>query len=374
MSERTGILRFFYRALQLSDSVGRCLRPARAPLAPRSFRPGLSILIPERANPALLAECLTSVQAAIRGIEEPSEVIVAVNGWPQSEYRDIARDHPCVQWIFSEPPLWFGGAVRQGLRAARYDWVYLLNNDMIVDPAAFTSLLPLRAPHVFGIASQIYFRDPGRRREETGWTVCREKDGMLEILDDIANDDSTIRGVFYPGGGASLFRRDLLARLANQTGVYAPFYWEDVEWGTCAWRLGFESLYCPFSKAWHWHRQTNRKFFPEEEIDRIAKRNRIIFHLRNGECLSSFSRFEKLLSSSDERTRSEILARPRMLAILRGRLSNSSKRFRDLPLEDTWRRLYLRPLNSPTTSANSAAPVGFARSFPDDFTDSRTKA
>jgi GT2 family glycosyltransferase len=300
----------------------------------------MSILIPERANPDLLSECLASVNAACRMVDEPCEVIVVVNGSPQSLYRELVDQHKPVRWIFSEAPLWFGGAVQRGLEAARYDWVYLLNNDMVLDALAFSSLLPWRAPHVFGIASQIYFQDPEKRREETGWTVCRQMDGMIEILDDVANDDSTVRGTFYPGGGASLFRRDLLARLARQTSVYAPFYWEDVEWGTCAWRLGYESLYCPASKAWHGHRQTNRKFFSEPEIERILNRNRFIFHLRNGPCSRSFKQFRELLAQPGEASLAEILTGQRVFEIAYGRLRNRSRRFRDLPLDSTSQRIY----------------------------------
>jgi GT2 family glycosyltransferase len=263
-----------------------------------------------------------------------------VNGSPRSAYGDLIHRHQRVRWIFCEAPLWFGGAVRRGLRAARYDWVYLLNNDMVLEASALSSLLPWRAPHVFGIASQIYFRDPSRRREETGWTVCHQKDGVIEIMDDVASDDSIVRGTFYPGGGASLFRRNLLVQMVRHTSVYAPFYWEDVEWGTCAWRLGYESLYCPLSKAWHGHRQTNRKFFSELEIDRILNRNRFIFHLRNGPTPASFVEFRELLARADEDSLAEILTKQRIVEIAGGRLRNCSCCFRDLPLENTWQRLY----------------------------------
>src|SRR5207247_11422867 len=64
------------------------------------------------------------------------------------------------------------------------------------------------------------------------------------------------------------------------TKVYAPFYWEDVEWGVLAWRHGYEVLFCPRSNVLHAHRSTNLKFFSREEIDRIFMRNRLRFQLR----------------------------------------------------------------------------------------------
>jgi hypothetical protein len=330
-----------YLAMRLSDRLGRRLQTLRSPPASKAFHPGLSVLIPERGQSELLSECLASVAAACDQVAEPCEVIVVVNGSPRQLYQDLIGHYPQIRWIFSGAPLWFSGAVERGLRAARHDWVYLLNNDMIADPQVFSSLLPWRAPHVFGIASQIFFRDPKIPREETGWTACRvANDGMLEILDEIANDDAAVRTVFYPGGGASLFRRQYLAQLAGRTAVYAPFYWEDVEWGSCAWRLGYESLYCPSSKVWHWHRQTNLKFFSELEIDRILERNRFIFHLRNGPCPESFTRLVELLARLDQDSLAEILSRWRILRIVLGRLRNRSRCFHDPPLESTWQGLY----------------------------------
>jgi GT2 family glycosyltransferase len=340
MDSRVFALRRLYLALQLSDRLGRCLKMMRRAPTPQPFAPGISVLIPERASSILLSDCLASVDAACDELDEPCEVIVIVNGSPRSQYDRLVRRHKRVRWIFSESPLWFGGAINRGLREVRYDWVYLLNNDMVVDAQAFHSLLPFRAPHVFGIASQIFFQDPDKDREETGWTVCREDRGVLEIGDKIANDDASVRGVFYPGGGASLFRRDLLARLAKHTSVYAPFYWEDVEWGTCAWRLGYQSLYCPISKVWHEHRQTNRKFFSESQINRILKRNGFIYHLRNRPLPASFAQFRELLARLDKDSVGEILTNRRITQIALGRLRNGSRWLQDVALESTWQRVY----------------------------------
>ncbi len=298
------------------------------------------MVIPERANPSLLKECLGSVVAACRQTPEPSEVIVVVNGWPRALYVDLARAHDSCRWIFSDKPLWYAGAVREGLRAARYDWVYLLNNDTIVDPRAFCSPLGWRSPSIFAIASQVYFRDPQKRREETGWTMFRNTDGPVEILDEIAADEITVRGTLYAGGGAALFQKRVLLELMQDSSVYSPFYWEDVEWGARAWRRGYRSLYYPTSKAWHGHRTTNRMFFPECEIDRILNRNRFIFYLRNGAVPGSFEELWRVLVKLDARSLAEILQPRRVFQILRGQFQNCLLPLGDTPLEETWLQEY----------------------------------
>lgn len=333
--------RLLYGGLALAQLLGTCLRSRRSAAKPplRAYNSGITVLIPERANSRILAECLGKAADACRQLSEPHEIRVVASGAAPAEYHALMADHPNVCWSFSERPLWYSGAIRRGLRAARFDWVYLLNSDMMLDPLALESLLKWRSPEVFAIASQVFFPDPARRREETGWTVFRSDGGAIEILDEVPDDDVTVRGTFYAGGGAALFRRDLLRELARGSSAYEPFYWEDVEWGTQAWRLGYASLYCPASRAWHLHRMTNRLFFPEPDIDRILARNRFVFHLRNGP-LGSFQRFWRELARMDRQSCGEIFACGRMARIFLGRFQSCRLPNDHVPLDRTWRIEY----------------------------------
>jgi hypothetical protein len=110
--------------------------------------------------------------------------------------------------------------------------------------------------------------------------MFRKTDGPVGILDEIAADEITVRGTLYAGGGAALFQKRVLLGLMQDSSVYSPFYWEDVEWGVRAWRRGYRSLYYPTSKAWHGHRTTNRMFFPECEIGITSVQEVVMTHLR----------------------------------------------------------------------------------------------
>lgn len=334
--------RFLYGGLAVARVFGNILRPRRSALRPplRDYNPGITVLIPERANPRILAECLEKAAAACRELSEPHEIQVVVSGAAPADYCGLMADHPDVCWSFSEKPLWYSGAVRLGLRTTRFDWVYLLNSDMMLEPLALESLLKWRSPKVFAIASQVFFPDPTRRREETGWTLFRSDGGPIEILDEVPDDDVTVRGTFYAGGGAALFRRDLLRELARRSSAYDPFYWEDVEWGAQAWRLGYASVYCPASRAWHLHRMTNRLFYQESEIDRILARNRFVFHLRNSSPLGAFHRFLSELARLDGKSCDEILNVRRMAQIGWGRFHSSRLPNDHIALDRTWQVRY----------------------------------
>jgi len=329
-------VRALYAALRLGGLSGALPTRSTAARELRPYQPGLSVIIPERANPCVLAETVEHAVRACRAMGEPSEIIIVVNGTPAASYRAIAERHHHIVWRFSARPLWYSGAVLAGIEASRYDWVYLLNSDMLLDGDALEAVMRWRSAGIFAIASQVFFPDPAARREETGWTMFRAAGGPIEILDEVAPDDRTVRGTFYAGGGAGLFRRYLLRRLARHCSAYLPFYWEDVEWGARAWRLGYGSLYCPASKAWHLHRTTNRLFYSDAEIDRILRRNRWVFHFRNGPPIRSFAEFLRMLGELDEKSLDEILGLRRIAQIAAGRFQGGRLPVDHIPLDRTW--------------------------------------
>ncbi len=311
------------RLVERVDRAGAALRrrvPARfgRRLAP-SGRPGVSVVIPERDNPGELAECLESVAIAAAQIDEPVQTIVAVNGAPPSAYQALRRRFPC-HWLFEARALGFGGAVRRGLRAARFDWVYLLNNDMRLDPGALAALLPLRAPGVFSAGSQIFFKDPTRFREETNCTALTLEDGLAAVHDLIPGPG--VAECFYSGGGASLFQRRLLARLAAVCEAYDPFYWEDVEWGWRARKMGYRVLLCAESVAHHRHRATIGRHYQPEEIETTVERNRLLFQLRNMTAAGSLDRLFEEIARLPRPAMRHFLDRPVMASCLRVRLWN----------------------------------------------------
>ncbi|HTD38419.1 MAG TPA: glycosyltransferase, partial [Candidatus Limnocylindrales bacterium] len=262
--------------LALARRVPRRRRPPAT-----EWRPGISIVVPERANAALLCDALGHAHRAARATGEPFEVIVVVNGSPLADYREAVELFPEIRWLHSAEPLGFAAAIARGLGEARYDGVYLLNNDVLLEEDALAALLPWRAPNVFAIASQLFRADGTRRSQETGWADFTLRGGTVSIHDAFPDDDGLVRGGLYAGGGASLFRRQYLERLRNRRDPYAPFYFEDAEWGIRAWREGYEVLFCPDSLARHHHRATIAKFFTPGDVDRIMARNQMQFLLRN---------------------------------------------------------------------------------------------
>ena len=272
-----------------------------------SFKPGVSVLIPERGTPDLLAECLAAADTALRRIDEPYEVIVVVNGAPEVDYAPLRLTHPQVRWEFHGEGLGYNGAIRAGLQAVSHDWVYLLNSDMRLDPNALAQILPLRAPEVFAVTSQIFFVDPKRRREETGWSDCRVIGAQVEIYEREPLSQLA-RGNLYPGGGSSLCQVALLKEYVASTQSYSPFYYEDADWGARGWADGLEVLFCPDSHAHHHHRGTVSRYFDAAEVERVIARNALQFELRHGWTELTPARAMGKVCDNDYRTQQELYA------------------------------------------------------------------
>ena len=270
-----------YLAMLAADRCAAWM-PRRPPRVHAPWPPGLSIVIPERAAPAMLDEALVAVRSALADVDEAHEIIVVVNGAPLADYTEVRQRHPTVTFLHADAPLGFAGAVELGVAHARFGAVYLLNNDMVVDAQALTTVLALRAPDVFAIGSQIEQRSADGRREETGFVDWfTDRDGIRLFHANVPADGAP-REHLAASGGAALFRREPLRRYLRASRAYDPFYWEDAEWGVQAWRDGWRVLFCPASRARHRHRATTARFYAEAELERVVERNRWLFDARNG--------------------------------------------------------------------------------------------
>lgn len=307
------------------------------PGTPRSARgarlSGISVIVPERGTPDLLAETLAALERALDAVAEPQQVIVVVNGAAHADYAGLQLRWPGYEWQFHAEALGYNGAIEAGLAAARYGWSYLLNSDMRLAPDALAQLLPYRHDHVFAVTSQIFFTDPGRRREETGWSDFHANAERAEVYERDPGGMRVARGNLYPGGGSSLCRSAELRRYVADSRDYRPFYWEDADWGVRAWSEGWELVFCPVSHAHHHHRGTVRRYFDADEVARVIRRNELLFDLRHRWTRRHPLRSLQRLSRIDAVSRRELRGLGLALRAFRSRLATERARGHGLRFE-----------------------------------------
>ena len=262
-------------ALGAATLAGRLLGTAATGRAELFEAPddSLAVVIPERDSPELLASCLTALADACAQLTVDVSVLVVVNGAPLERYDGLRAEHPSIRWLHHGEPLGFGAAIERALAAVEADWVFLLNSDMRLEPEALARIWAERSPERFSLACQLFFEDSSRRREETGRTALLPALGLGGLHDIEPGGIEAVRPHLYSGGGASLFQARWLRSFLEVSQSYAPFYWEDVDWGLRAQAAGFQNVFVPGARAHHRHRGTIGRFYDQAEIDRIVQRN-----------------------------------------------------------------------------------------------------
>ena len=248
--------------------------------APRSD--AASIVIPNWNGRDLLQKFLPSVVAAAAG-HPGNEILVVDNASTDGSVEFLREQFPQVRILALSSNHGFGGGSNLGFQAAKNDVVVLLNNDMRVEADFLAPLLvPFSSdPLVFSVSCQIFFSDPGCRREETGLTETWWERGGLRVSH---RADPHITSPFpcaYPGGGSSAFDRRKFLELGGFDDLLRPFYYEDTDLGHMAWKRGWKLLYQPASVVFHEHRGTIGKRFSPAFIDRVLKKNVILYCWKN---------------------------------------------------------------------------------------------
>ena len=201
-----------------------------------------------------------------------------LNGAPDVQDEDEpAKVH--LRLLRTEMNRGFAHACNLGISAAARPLIFLLNNDVRVNPECIAPL----AAH-FEDRDEKVFAVHCRVTELSTGEVCGEgkigsfERGFLRVHQSYAAGSSRKKLYsMFAGGGSAMFDRKRLIELGGFESLMSPYYWEDVELSYRAWKRGFEIHYEPSSEVSHRVSSTIGKL-DRRSVRIIEQRNRIIYH------------------------------------------------------------------------------------------------
>jgi GT2 family glycosyltransferase len=214
----------------------------------------ISVLVINYSKRNLLESCLASIEQALSRGRLDGEVLVIDNGSDDGS-SEMVRDHyPYFELISLPHNEGFAPAVARGTRAARGDWLVLVNNDALVEPDCLRLMLEAgtSADDVGIVTAQVRFA----HFPETINTAGLEVDKLGIAYDRLAGRpiaDGAGSGpveVFGASACVAAYR----VRMLRELGGFDASFFAFIEDADVSWRArmsGWRCLYEPRAVAYH---------------------------------------------------------------------------------------------------------------------------
>lgn len=222
----------------------------------RARRPSVAIVSVNYNQTALTAEMLASLERA--GLHEWCECYVVDNASAEDGSPVLAEAYPWVRTIRSERNLGFAGGNNLAIRQTGADYVFLLNNDALIDAGVLEGMLSrFRENPRLGALSPVIYDYPQATDAPTiqyaGATAISPSTGRNQTLHRGAPAGAQGRGlqsVAYAHGAAMLVSRVALEAAGPlEEGFF--LYYEELDWCDRIRAAGLDVMLDADRAVWH---------------------------------------------------------------------------------------------------------------------------
>lgn len=194
----------------------------------------------------------------LRSFPSGSEVIVVDNGSSDGSVAAIRAEFPTVTVLETGENLGFAGGNNVGIEYALKqgaDWIFLLNNDTVVDPHIFEAFRKTasKQPEVGIWGAKIYLFDKPNQFDHFGgnWNPRTANFDLIgyRAVEDGKSWEKPVK-MDYACGAALFIKKDVFEKI----GLLEPRYflfWEESDFCFRAAKAGFATFLCPGAKVRH---------------------------------------------------------------------------------------------------------------------------
>jgi GT2 family glycosyltransferase len=183
------------------------------------------------------------------------EIIVVDNDSPKEKPTpEIIKRFPTVNFIQSEKNLGFAGGNNLGIKAAKGDFLFLLNNDTIVFPDFLEPIVEFMVTHPnVGMASPKVLYPDGKTLQFAGGGILNPFTGRQKCYGMGEQDDGQYDVDYKTDmvhGGALIIPKKVVDEIGPMPEIYFLYY-EELDWCESVKRAGYEIHYLGFAKILH---------------------------------------------------------------------------------------------------------------------------
>ncbi len=211
------------------------------------------------------------------------EVIVVDNASTQDEASIISERYPQVKVIRSHQNLGFAGGNNVGIKAAKGQYILLINNDTYFKEYNIDALINrLESSDKIGIVCpKLRFAWANHPIQFAGYTPLSPitiRNQAIGFGESDHGQYDTAHPTPYAHGAAMLIKRKAIEKVGLMPECYFLYY-EELDWSMMFTRAGYEIWYDPACTVYHKESQTTGQNSPLRTY--YITRNRLLFVKRN---------------------------------------------------------------------------------------------
>jgi GT2 family glycosyltransferase len=211
------------------------------------------------------------------------EVIVVDNASKEDPTQIFKEVYPEAVVIRTKANLGFSGGNNEGIKIAKGDFLFIVNNDTEFTPGLLEGLLQIFTTYPdAGMASPKfhYYFNKGVI-EYAGYNninIFTGRNGMIGNKEQDNGQYDEVRPTYYAHGGGMMVKREVLEKVGLLPDHFFLYY-EELDWSERIRKQGYKIYYQPKSLIYHKESMTTGKTSPLKTF--YLTRNRILFMRRN---------------------------------------------------------------------------------------------
>lgn len=208
----------------------------------------ITIVIPNYNGIKYIDDCLKSVFKQT----VPADVVVVDNGSTDGSLEVIKEKYPDVRLVELGDNTGFATAVNVGIKEAKTEYIFLLNNDTVIQEDVSEKLLKAikRYPKAFSVSSKMLALKGEHLIDDTGDYYCALGWAFTLGKDSASDKHSQKRQVTSACAGAAIYKKSILEEIGAFDDAHFC-YLEDVDLGIRARIYGYSNYYEPSAIVYH---------------------------------------------------------------------------------------------------------------------------